>query len=281
MKTIGVIYHPEQANEVELADCIGRLLNEQSIAMWRGDAEDEESLRIAAPDLDILITLGGDGTIVRAVRATAMAGVPILGVNLGRLGFLAEVEPSRVLDVLPALLQGEYIIEERMMLNARLRRGDDILLETEGVNDAVVARGSVARMIHLSIEVDEHHVMTLRADGAIVSTPTGSTAYSLAAGGPIVSPDLHCLTLTPIAAHLSIGRAFVIPDHRRLRLCLIKGQGAMLTVDGQIDAMLEPGDMVEITSGKHTGRFVRLGSDGYFYETALRRLRWPGRGQNT
>jgi NAD+ kinase len=280
MNRIGVVYHPAQPNEVELIESLGQALQRQGVAIWTGDADDEGGLRAAANDLDMLITLGGDGTIVRAVRATAAAGVPILGVNLGRLGFLAEVEPTRVLGTLPALLRGDYIIEERMMLGVQLRRGEQVLLETEAVNDAVMARGLAARMVNISVEVDERHVMVLRADGAVVSTPTGSTAYGLAAGGPIVAPDLQCITLTPIAAHLSIARAFVIPAHRHLRLCLLKGQGAVLTVDGQVDAMLEPGDLVDMTAGRHTGRFVRLGGDGYFYETVLRRLRWPSRDQN-
>jgi NAD+ kinase len=120
--------------------------------------------------------------------------------------------------------------------------------------------------------------MTPAADGVIVSTPTGSTAYCLAAGGPIVAPDLECLTITPISAHLGIAHAFVIPAHRALSLELVRGEGAMLTLDGQLDTDVAVGDRLNVTVGENTAKFVRFGNDGYFYETVLRRLRWPDRG---
>ena len=277
MKAIGILYHPRRSDSSELALRVEELLARHKADVWRGTLDDEATLESVAHDLDLLITLGGDGTIVEAIRCVAPHGLPILGVNLGRLGFLAEVEPSQIGEAFSALFEGDYRVEERMMLHAALLRGAQTLLETEAINDAVVARGRAAHTVHVSISVDGHHVMTPTADGIIVSTPTGSTAYCLAAGGPIVAPDLNCLTITPIAAHLGIAQAFVIPAHRALCLELVRGEGAVLTLDGQFDADVEVGDRLDVTVSKNTAKFVRFGNDGYFYETVLRRLRWPDR----
>lgn len=277
MKRAGILYQPRRAESCALAERVEALLSEFGWSSWRGIVSDERSLRSRAAQLDVLITLGGDGTIVRAVRALAETNVPVLGVNLGRLGFLAELEPAELEPSIGRLSQGQYTVEHRLMLRTWVWRGDQLLLEADAINDVVVARGLVSRVVHLSVEVDERHVMTPAADGVIVSTPTGSTAYCLAAGGPIVAPDLRCLTLTPVAAHLGIAHALVIPADRRLCLRLVRGVSAMITVDGQVDLTLEPGDRVECTASEHTAKFVRFGDPGYFYATVLRRLRWPDR----
>ena len=277
MDRIGILFHPQRVDSSRLADQVSEFLTEQHVAIWRGSADDEQRLNEAAPDLDLLITLGGDGTIVHAARTVAFHGLPILGVNLGTLGFLAEVDPPEVFTALRKVLEGGYLLEERMMLHTELRREDDLLLESEVINDVFMGRGVVSRMVYVSVEVDSHHVMTQTADGIIVSTPTGTTAYCLAAGGPIVAPDLDCMTITPVAAHLSIAHAIVIPPHRSLCLRLIKGEGAMLTIDGQIDMALKPGDRVCYEASRYKARFIRFGDDANFYETVLRRLRWPDR----
>lgn len=277
MKRVGILFHSQRSDSSELADVVCHALRQRNVETWLGEADDERGLREEAPGLDLLITLGGDGTIVRAVRAVASYGVPVLGVNLGRLGFLAEVEPSRVEEAIQALVAGKYAVEDRMMLHAELRREGRVRWEGEAINDVVMARGSVSRTVQVSVEVDGHQVMSPTADGVIVSTPTGTTAYCLAAGGPIVAPDLDCLTITPIAAHLGIANALTIPAHRSLCLRLVKGEGAMLTVDGQLDVPLEPGDRVHSTMSEKAAKFIRLGGDGHFYETVLRRLRWPDR----
>jgi NAD+ kinase len=277
MNRIGILYHPRRSDSSELAEKARGLLRKRRIDIWDGQAHDEESLREQAASLDLLMTFGGDGTIVRAVRAVAHAGVPILGVNLGRLGFLAEVEPGQIEESISALLDGQYIIEERMMLRAELRREGKERLVAEAINDVVVARGLGAHTVRVSIGVDGLHVMTPTADGVIVSTPTGSTAYCLAAGGPIVAPDLDALTVTPIAAHLGIAHALVIPAHHHLSLRLLEGEGAVLTVDGQLDVELQIGDEVCSTASETTAKFVRFGGDGCFYATVLKKLGWPDR----
>ena len=280
MERIGVLYHPQRAESSELAEQVCAILRDHRVAIWRGPAGNEQELGRVAPELDLLITLGGDGTIVRAARMVATQGLPILGVNLGRLGFLAEVDPAQVSSALLAVLEGRYLVEQRMMLHSELWREDELLLASEVINDIFMGRGVLARMVHISVEVDDHHVMTQAADGIIVSTPTGTTAYCLAAGGPIVAPDLDCMTITPVAAHLSIAHAIVIPADRLLCLRLIRGKGAVLTIDGQIDMALADGDRVCHRRSQHQARFVRFGDDANFYETVLRRLRWPDRQTN-
>lgn len=277
MKMIGLLYHSQRPDSLVLAEMVRKAFGHAGIEIMSIEANDEAALRRMAPSLDLLITLGGDGTIVRAVRGVASASVPILGVNLGRLGFLAEVEPADVERVMPAILAGDYAIEERTMLHVELSRDGELLLNTEAINDVVLARGAISRTVRVSVEVDGRHVMTPTSDGIIVSTPTGSTAYCLAAGGPIIAPDLSCLAITPIAPHLGIVRSFVIPAHRRVCLSLLKGEDAILTVDGQVDIAIKPGDVVCSTASQNKAHFVRLGGAGYYYETVLRRLGWADR----
>jgi NAD+ kinase len=278
MNKVGILYYPRRSDSSRHAQEVRNLLRTQGVAVWEGAADDEADLQRAVASLDVLVTLGGDGTIVGAARIAAMSGVPVLGVNLGRLGFLAEIEPTQIPMAIPSLLAGQYLVEERMMLHAEVRRGEQTLLSAEAVNDVVMARGAGSRTVRVSVNVDQHYVMTQTADGLILSTPTGSTAYCLSAGGPIVAPDLDCLTLTPVAAHLSVAHAIVVPAHRSVHLRLIMGQDAVLTVDGLLDVPLQPGDELCGTVSRHKARFVRFGHDGYFYETVLRRLRWPDQG---
>jgi len=279
MKRIGLLYRPGREDSVRLTGELCAQLRESGVDVWQGPVTEEDGLCEVARELDLLITLGGDGTIVRATRCVSPVGVPILGVNLGRLGFLAEVEPSDVAGVVPKVLGGEFFLEERAMLHAELVRQGETILASEAINDVVMGRGSRVRTVHVAVSVDGHYVMTQTADGMIVSSPTGSTAYCLSAGGPIIAPETKCLVVTPVAAHLAIAHAIVIPSDSCVRLCLIKGEGATLTVDGQMDALLEVGDEVSVTASETTAKFVRFGNRGYFYETVLRKLRSPDQGQ--
>ncbi|MFO7698210.1 MAG: NAD(+)/NADH kinase [Anaerolineae bacterium] len=277
MQRVGLLYRDGLSNASDLADRVAALLSVHGLDVWRGGLDDEHALMTVAPTLDLLITFGGDGTIVRAIRSVSQHRVPILGVNLGRLGFLAEVEPEELESTLPALLAGQYQIEERMILRVRVERSGETKLSTEAVNEVVMARGLVSRTVRISVDVDGHHVFTPTCDGIIVATPTGSTAYCLAAGGPIVAPDLPCITMVPIAAHLGIAHALVIPANRELSLTLLKGDDSAITVDGQIDLALQAGDRLITSASENVARFVRLSEDGYFYETVLRRLGWADR----
>jgi len=276
MKTIGIVYHPNMDDSVRLAEQLRALLGQHGLPMWQGTADELTGCNLA-PELEVVFSLGGDGTIVRTARMLSCCGVPVLGVNLGRLGFLAEVEPDDLERAFLAVVGRRYQVERRMMLHAEVWRGGQLLKQAEAINDIVLARGAALRTVQVSIEVDGHYLMTQVADGLIMSTPTGTTAYCLSAGGPIVAPDLDCITVTPVAAHLSVAHAIVVPPHRQVCLSLAAGSGAVASVDGQIDLPLEPGDRVVGSISERKACFVRFGGDGHFYETVLRRLRWPDR----
>jgi NAD+ kinase len=280
MKTIGIVYHPNREDSSRLAEQLRGLLQQHKVPMWQGSA-DELARSGVASELEMVFTLGGDGTIVRTARAMSGCSVPVLGVNLGRLGFLAEVEPDDLERAFWAVVEHRYDVEQRMMLHAEVWRGERLLAQSEAINDIVLARGGTLSTVQVSIAVDGHYLMTQVADGIIISTPTGTTAYCLAAGGPIVAPDLHCITLTPVAAHLSMAHAVVVPPQREVCLSLVAGSDAVVSVDGQIDLALEPGDRVIGSISERKACFVRFGGDGHFYETVLRRLRWPDRVRTT
>jgi len=279
IQVVGIVYQADRDEAEQLSAQAVALLKPRGVEVrhFRRDIEDGH-LCESAPELDLVITLGGDGTIVRTARLLSQAEVPVLGVNLGRLGFLAEVEPERLEEGLQQVLDGRYHVEERMMLHARVMREGHEIASYEAVNDCVVSRGAVSRTIRVELDVDGHYVMTRTSDAEIVSTPTGSTAYCLAAGGPIIAPDVDCFAVTPVAAHLSVAHAIAVSARRCLCLHLVKGAAATMTADGQQDVLLEVGDRVLCTASERKARFVRFGADGYFYETVLRRLRWPDLG---
>ncbi len=275
IRRVGLLVRPGHEDSEDLATALGGLFTEGGVDVWRGEVTDDASLCAAASGLDMLVTLGGDGTIVRAVRCLAPAGVPILGVNLGRLGFLAEVEPEDALSIVPRVMDGEYIIERRMMLHTALVRDGRVVMEADAINDVVVGRGRESRSVQASVDVDGRYVMTQTADGMIVASPTGSTAYSLSAGGPIVTPGVGCMVITPIAAHLAVAHAMVVPCDSSVSIRMLKGSDPTLTVDGQLDADVHIGDEVRTTASETTAGFVRFGDTGHFYETVMRKLRWP------
>jgi len=223
-------------------------------------------------EAELLVTLGGDGSILRAARAAAPCGTLLLGVNLGRVGFLTEAEPETWREVLSQVLSGDYWVEERMMLRVMAWRSGESLGQAEALNDVVVGRGAQARVVHLRTEVDGGYLATYVADGLIVATPTGSTAYALAAGGPILPPHLRNILLVPVAPHLSMDRPIVLAEGVTVRIVVVGGRPAVLTVDGQVQARLESGDEVMVEASPHVACFARVQERTYFYKTLVTRL---------
>ena len=273
MKCIGLLHHPKITESERLADQAAADLQALGANTWRASAWDEERILPQCPHSGLFITFGGDGTIVRTARITAGQDVPILGVNMGRLGFLAEVQPWELQDKLPLLLRGQYWLEDRMMLRAELRRGEGPIRSFEALNDVVVSRGRIARVVRLETYVEGQFLTTYVADGLIVATPTGSTAYALSAGGPIMDPQLFNMVLTPIAPHLTVATALVLPQKARVHVGVSTEYEATLTVDGQVDLPLEDGDIVVVEASPNVCRFARLGDRDYFYRTLLERLK--------
>jgi NAD+ kinase len=271
MKIIGITYSSRVPQAHLLAE---------DIAAWveRRDRQAQVCAIVDLPEeprvqkADLLLTLGGDGTILRAARCVAPHNTPILGINLGRVGFLTEAEPETWRDVVSRALVGDYWLEERMMLRAVVLREGKVLGQAEALNDVVVGRGARARVVCLRTEVDGGELATYVADGLIVATPTGSTAYALAAGGPVLPPQLRNILLVPVAPHLSMDRPVVLAEGVTVRIVVTGGRPAVLTVDGKVEAEMESGDEVAVAAGSHVARFARVQEETYFYKTLVSRL---------
>ena len=272
---IGVLRHPKIARSHQLADDIAAALQQLDAHIWIGSTRDEDGLRAHIADLDLLVTLGGDGSMLRAARLGAPYGVPIFGINLGRLGFLAEVRPDEWREFLPRAVLGGYRVEERTLLRAEAHRGEQLLGTHDALNDVVVSRGSLARVVRITAQIDDNPLTQYVADGLIVATATGSTAYALAAGGPILPPTLTNMVLVPIAPHLSMDRALVLDSTSTVSLRVTTEDQVVLTVDGQFNLSLLDGDNVTVRVSPHVARFVRVQPPAYFYRTLMARLR-PG-----
>jgi NAD+ kinase len=266
IKQIAIAYHPEIPRATQEATNIAAFLEERGIQSCQGLITDQQlRVRLKEYEFDLLITLGGDGTMLRAGHLCGPIDVPILGINLGRFGFLMEVRESQWREYLPLLIRGDFWLEERMMLTAQQWRAGEMLGEWEAINEAVVCRGKTVLPVHLDTSVDGRFLTTYVADGLIASTPTGSTAYSLAAGGPILAPELRNIILVPVAPHLSIDRAIVLAEGSSVSIVTQTTHQAVLSIDGQSPIELKNGDCVEVRAGEHNVHFVRFQDPGYFY----------------
>jgi NAD+ kinase len=223
---------------------------------------------------DLAIVVGGDGTLLNAARSLAEPGVAVLGVNLGRLGFLVDVMPEDMEQQLDRILAGEFIEERRTLLHASMTRGGEILSESAALNDVIVHKRDIARMIELDTWIDGRFLNTNRSDGLIVATPTGSTAYALSGGGPVLTPKLNAIVLVPICPHTLSNRPIVVDDDAVIEIVLHEGTlEASVSCDGQVSQPLESGDRVTVHKHDHTLRLLH--PPGHDYFTVLRKkLRW-------
>jgi len=230
------------------------------------------------PDgVDMVLVLGGDGTLLSVARLLEDADQPILGINLGSLGFLTELGLDEIYGSLERVLEGEYTIERRVRLKASLHREGEQIGHYQVLNDVVINKGALARIIDLQTCVDDQKVTNYQADGLIISTPTGSTAYSLAAGGPIIDPTLDVIVVSPICPHTLTNRPLVIPGGSRVELCLRSDSGAVfLTLDGQEGTRLQQGDCVRVQASERKVNLVRTGVRT-FYDVLSTKLHWGHR----
>ncbi len=226
--------------------------------------------------VDLVLVLGGDGTLLSMARAVGDLGVPILGVNLGGLGFLTATARDEVVPALEAALAGRMAIDERMMLGARLVRQGQPTAEYVALNDVVLTKSAMSRIIDLAVAVDGRHATAYRADGLIISTPTGSTAYNLSAGGPILFPTMDAVVLTPIAPHTLSNRPIVLPGTQRIDVTLRTDQEVMLTMDGQVGVPLREHDTVQVQQAAARIRLVRF-PDRDFFSVLRTKLKWGER----
>ena len=257
--------YPKMPEAFAEAEAMAAFLKEKGIHAPYGSLYDE-NLRKAVKkgEYDMLIAVGGDGSVLRAGHLCAPWGVPILGVNLGRLGFLIQIDRKEWHEYFDKLFNGEAWIENRMMLRAEHIRTGESIGNSIALNEVVVARGQTLRPIRLTASVDSRQLTSYVADGLIASTATGSTAYALAAGGPILPPELRNILLVPIAPHLSVDRAVVLSEGSSVNI-VVKSENAVMSVDGQPATPLMEDDQVAVTAADVTAQFVRFGDPGYFY----------------
>jgi NAD+ kinase len=261
MQRIGFAFNPTKPAAIELRDRAVAWCAAHGAQSWSAESQSTDDLIRGLADSEALVVLGGDGTFLRAARALAKVDVPVLGINSGRIGFLSKVEPETLEQTLENLLAENFEIEPRMMLEAVLTRAahpDSSAASGRfaALNDAAIVRGAEARVLHLEVDVDDSHLATYVADGVVVATPTGSTAYSFSAGGPILDPTARNLIVTPIAAYLSSIRSVVVGSSHSVRVRLVDGPPGIVSIDGRDDYPIEVGDSVEVRAMDRPMRFI-------------------------
>jgi len=267
-----VTAYPKMPEAFVEAEAMSAFLKDKGIEAPHGSLYDEDlRKRVKSREFDMLIIAGGDGSVLRAGHLCAPLGVPILGVNLGRLGFLIQVDRKEWREYFDKLLSGEAWIENRMMLQAEHVRSGDSLGKWSALNEVVVGRGQILRPVKLSASVDGHHLTSYVPAGLVASTATGSAASALAEGGPMLPPEPRNILLVPIAPHLSVDRAVVLSEGSMVSI-RIKGENAVLSVDGQSSITLMDDDHVDIHAAEETTQFVRFGDPGYFYRNLTAHL---------
>lgn len=286
MKTIGLAPNPHKEEAIQLAVTLADWLasngvrailsNDVAGACGRANlgAGDHELV-----NADLLVVLGGDGTMLRWTRLIAGAETPMLGINFGRYGFITEIEPDLARSALERFLAGDYTVSDRVVLKATVNRASGTSATYYGLNDVVLSKGPIARMVALHTYVDDKFIVTYAADGIIVASPTGSTAYSLSAGGPVVHPDVSVLIITPVCPHTLNVRSLVVPDGERIKIvgeCRDGESDTMLTVDGQLGEHLSGGDEVEVSKAQFAARLIQVEPQS-FYDKLQTRLRWGER----
>ncbi len=270
LKRAAILHAPQSEGAAAFAEQLAQELRRRGVDADATDAWGPGAASAAA-GAGVVICIGGDGTVLRAARVTVPHRAPVLGVNMGRLGFLAELSPGDLFQRIERVVEEDWRLEERLMVMATLIDGAP-RAPHHGLNDVVVSRKSPGRPIYVNVRVDGARLGVYRCDGIIVATPTGSTGYSLSAGGPILAPTEHHLVLTPVSAHLALGRSLVLQPESVVELQVSTDHGAILSIDGQEDIDVASGATVEIRASEHTTRFVRFREPASFYGELAEKL---------
>lgn len=281
--TVGLIGRHGNPVIVDSLQAVMDCLDEHGVSLLIEDATAEMMVNSVHPHLprqelgarcDLIVVVGGDGSLLGVGRDLAHAGVPVLGVNRGGLGFLADISPDQIIAGLGEVLAGQYVIEDHFLLNARICRAEQELGHSPALNDVVVHMGGMARMTEFALWVNDQFVYDQRSDGLIVASPTGSTAYALSAGGPIMHPALDAIVVVPMFPHTLTSRPLVVPGQSRIKI--VAGEDAEVSCDSQVDFSLQAGDEVRIAKYAHPLRLVHtLGHS--FYESCRSKLDWASR----
>ena len=270
---IGLVYNSQAPETVEMVEKL-----ERSVGLpkdhWKCAAGELEKMTDVLPDTSVIIVAGGDGTILRIVRVIAPHGIPMVGINMGRVGFMAEIRVEEAVEKLPDYLTGGLRVEERMMLETTVKGPSESKprLTLHALNDVVVGRSGVSGLLDIETTIDGVALTSYRADAVIVSTATGSTGYALSAGGPIMYPETLAMLIQPVAAHTGLSNGVILPDYSVIELHAGGAHESVLSVDGFTDTQLEPDDVVTIKRSPHTTRFLRAHAPSTFYAALTRRL---------
>lgn len=283
IKTVGVIVKPNHNEAWQTACELSEWLEKRSITLVRTPVLPDSPSDTARCDIeqvefdgaaDLIVVLGGDGTMISTARLIGDAEVLVLGVNYGSLGYLTDFRIEEMFPALEAIFDGKYEIDRRVMLHAEHRRGDQLLAKGRVLNDVVINKAALARIIEIDVNLNGLFVNSFRSDGLIVSTPTGSTAYNLSAGGPILYPSMNAVVLTPICPFTLTNRPIVVPDDAEIELKLKnENEGVVLTLDGQIGYTLRAGDSVNIRKSRTTFNLVQPTNRNYF-DVLRNKLKW-------
>jgi NAD+ kinase len=265
IKKVGILYHPMVEATLAKAKELESSLTMQGIAIWKCSSWEKEEIQALLEGTDLLLTVGGDGTILRAVQAVMPGATPITGINHGKLGFMTELDASEAIQKLPLLFTGQGWIDQRAMLQAELVSQGQEPRVFHALNDIVVARGEIPRIIRIDAAIDGQPLTTFKTDALAISTATGSTGYSLAARGPIMYPQSRDILLVPVAPHLCLHYPLVLPETVEIRLRLNTYHPAALSVDGHINLPMSDGDTVIIKLSPHVARFFRIRAENSFY----------------
>jgi NAD+ kinase len=269
MKKIGILYHPMNDAARGMAEEVKAFLAKRGIAVWLCSAWEAEKARPKVAGTDLLLSIGGDGTILRAAQIVVGLPVPITGINMGKLGFMTELGAAEAKDKLPDLLEGKGWLDERAVLEATIDGG----ITYYALNDVVAARGAVARVVYIEATIDGKKLTTYKADGVVVATATGSTGYSLSAGGPILHPRAKEYLLLPILPHLSLGYSLVLPETAVVKLRVATVHEATLSIDGHINPPLADGSVITVRHSPKCARFLRIHPENTFYSSLEQKLK--------
>lgn len=280
MNRVGIVFNATNPLAVALHEQALAWCQVNGLEVWASPAADPARVRAQLPDTEVLLILGGDGTLLRAVSAVAEADVPLLGINTGKVGFLAKAEAEQLVEVLEKVRAGAFEVEARMALEATIVPGtvaSGSATATQpgryvALNDAAIVRGSQARLIRVDVSIDETHLATYQADGLVVATPTGSTGYSFSAGGPIVDPSSRNLVVTPIAAYLAGIRSVVVSPRHVVTVRVEAAHDVLVSIDGQTDLPLAVGDSVRVRARERPVRFVQPHGTPSFWDLLRRKV---------
>ena len=279
MRHLAIVYKPHAPEAKNLALELKQSLAPKGLETWLWEAAHAPDGELPAipPGTDLAVVMGGDGTMLGAVRALVNQGLekaPVLGVNLGGLGFLTAISPEELHPALDLVLKGDYTCTKRLMLKVDLHRGDTLLSSFDALNDVVINKAALARIVELPVHVDGHRLTAFRADGLIIATPTGSTAYNLSAGGPICHPGLDCILVTPICSFALSNRPLLLDPGMAITITLDeRAPETTLTCDGQVGEDLQPGDQITIKRSPKTVSIIQSPFKDYF-EILRTKLRW-------